>query len=495
MITSAHLSTPSSQHSSLYSTPQGTTPRYSGSHYSTPHQRSGMNTPYRSTQQPATADVMTRHDEMYNGGYGAQLQSQSATFQKQVSHPQPYEAPPDPAQIQPGIPTQQPTELPPELPHQIISQLPPQFPQKPMQTDELPSELQHQFPPQFPQKPMQTDDKNEDGGTLCMPTPPYYSSDIYQKVTSVFMRAPLCGIPHQHSIEMKELANKVQQLEEDKQMIQRRFESMRQEMNRNVLFMKNELSSLEQQIESERIFYENRLQKCNRHIHDVTLYAKQQEFLVAQLREQLRQARRPLNGCHNGRDYTDSLNVEENGTDFPDGGEDNHDDDEISAIKCEYTSWDDRKARFQSFKQETIRNNLCSDSAGEKEVEEVDSIETFDQQETSLQLIHKQVQTRLEERHSEMEMKFVEHTRMELANHHLTFLEVNSRIIEVVSQSLEHLTSSRSSTVTITTTENNCEDDGVTDDTTGTAEGLEKDLKWLQESLESCRLARHASCP
>ena len=389
---------------------------------------------------------------------------------------------------------------------------------------------------------MQEDEEDESGGggTLYTPTAAYYSQGVYERVGSVSQRAPRCGIPLQHSIEMKELANKVQQLEEDKKMSLSRYESMKKQMDRNLSFMRQELAVMEQEIESERKKYEEQLKVSREQLKDMTAHARQQERLVAHLTTKLGQSH-SLNGYsagEKGNDYHPQDSIASSGY-----ASSRADSEDIPIYTGE--SFEVTKSLTRS-----VGMDETDEGGGPAEVEGVDGGEepcgTAEIQ-APLERIHRRVRARLEKQHSEMEMTFVEATRLELANRHLVFLQVNSRIIEVVSESLTYLSSSKTSgsddggggsgNGDTTGWECTCGDlspssssssskgcDGGGEEETGTkctcggfenethkarihvgdydidttqatiVEALEEDLQWLQENLERCRLARHVSC-
>ena len=286
---------------------------------------------------------------------------------------------------------------------------------------------------------MQTDDQCLHISKLCMSqgttSSSYYSATMLQKINSVCGVGSGYGLPPQNAIEMKQLQNKVQQLEAELQITHQRYERLR----------------LEQQ--QQHNDYERMIRLLKQQLHDTASDANCQ---VAQLTTQLRQIEaRFLNS--KGEDSTDS------GSDISRSSSSSSSTEGYEEHQC-YTV-----KSFVCALQEEITRTVSSSTCGIRGHGSVCEKHTaFESKDDIFDTLDK-FQLRFEQKHADIVEHLKKQRESEVAANSLTFLEANSRMTEVVSQSLECLS--------------------------GDSAGLGEDFRWLQQHLDTCRIARHASWP
>ena len=311
-----------------------------------------------------------------------------------------------------------------------------------------------------------TNDQSVESGILCMSTPvPHYPPGMFQRFNSVCGKATLCGIVPQTQTEIVDLQHRVQRLEQNLQIANQRHERELQYMN------------AEQQYE--RSEYEGQLNLLQRHLNESQLNAKFWESAVAELTRKLQQREAHHSTNHKGVDDTDfpfEASLTSTSTTST-----------SSSVVSRADSGEHHNYTVRSYvyehREEITRSVVClqrcptcEDSEKNHEEPEDERNRHSECQQCTIVSKFTQLQGLMEEKHSEMERGFKERVSAELAAHHLKFLEVNSRLTDIVSQSLECLSAHHM-------------------DSAAEADEVKGDLHWLQEELEHCRLGRYASCP
>lgn len=289
--------------------------------------------------------------------------------------------------------------------------------------------------------PMQTNDQSASmTSKLCISQrPPYYSDAMLQKIDSVCEVGTVYGVPPQNTVEMKQLKSKVEQLEVELQVRQRQYEQERYEH------------------ECQRSEYEGIIHILKQNLQNAESDAKHFESIVGQLTQQLRRMEMRVVG----QDSTDSANssVDDCNSSF----DSNNDSEELDrrsvrTLVCQLR---------EEISRTVVWSTSCSASEGS-------CGNTHDHCTHKDNVCDKfsQLQLSFEEKHTEIVRRLEERRESEMAAFSISFLEANSKMTEVVSQSLECLSAE-------------C----------GDGADLAEDLKWLQKNLDTCRIARHASWP
>ena len=307
---------------------------------------------------------------------------------------------------------------------------------------------------------MQTKEQSPDKDKLCMSTTvPYYPPGMYQRLDSVCERAPLFGIPSHTTSEIQQLRQKVQVLEED-------LKTANQRHKRELLHMQ-----MEQQYE--RSEHEGKVRLLDRQLQETHLNGKYWESVVVKLMEQLRQKESHSSTAIRGQDYADS----EFEVSFTSARSTST---TSSSCVCSRADSGERHETYtvQSFSEhheEVTQTVVCLRGcpASKTQLEGEERVDDCLKGHIIRSQLY-QLQELLENKHIEMERQLTERMRSELGTRHLHFLQVNNRLTEIVSQSLECLSACGNS-------------DSVA--------GVGEDLRWLQENLEKCKLGRHASWP
>lgn len=289
--------------------------------------------------------------------------------------------------------------------------------------------------------PMQTNDKSASmTSKLCISQrPPYYSDAVLQKIDSVCEVGTVYGVPPQNTVEMKRLKSRVEQLEVELQVTQRRYEQERREH------------------EYQRSEYDGIIRLLKQHLQNAQSDAKLFESIVGQLTQKLRRMEMRVTG----QDSTDSANssVDDcNSSIDSNNGAEEVNCHVVRTLVCELR---------EEISRTVVRSTSCLASEG-------GCSSTHDHCTHKDNVCDKfsQLQLSFEEKHTEIVRTLEERRESEMAAFSITFLEANTKMTEVVSQSLECLSAE-------------C----------GDSAGLVDDLKWLQKNLDSCRIARHASWP
>ena len=280
-------------------------------------------------------------------------------------------------------------------------------------------------------------------GAMIAPEPtPLVPHGFCNRVTSV---CDMASLPTAYITEIMQLNHRIQRLEFERQASRERHDL--------------ELTLMKKAHESEK-------QLWGRQLDEAHTNAKTFELMV----QRRVQVERELYG---------SIGQEE--TDFPDGVDTdtitgsaslsrgdskNH---EYYTAKS-YVCQEEWKATLEYSKRYVENGHSC----GGDTVREGTSI-AAEESRVVVRRVCRQITLCLEEK----ELRYQAKARTELATQHLKFLEANNRLTEVVSQSLESLNTTASSTTTASKDH----------------EGLVQDLRWIQSNLEKCRLARHASWP
>lgn len=249
----------------------------------------------------------------------------------------------------------------------------------------------------------------------------------------------MCGVPTQNTVEMKQLKSRVEQLEVELQVTQRRYEQERCEH------------------EYQRREYEGIIRLLKQNLQNAESDAKHFESIVGQLTQKLRRMEMRVVG----QDSTDSANssVDDCNSSFDskDGSEelDRH---SVRTLVCELR---------EEISRTVVWSTSCSAGEG-------GCSNTHDHCTHKDNVYDKfsQLQLSFEEKHTEIVRRLEERRESEMAAFSISFLDANSKMTEVVSRSLECLSAER-----------------------GDGADLVEDLKWLQKNLDTCRIARHASWP
>ena len=255
---------------------------------------------------------------------------------------------------------------------------------------------------------------------------PYCPPEMHQKFASICEKAPMFDIPPKTASKMKQLMQRVQELEAEVQ-------TMKRQRERDLANMRED--------------YEAKIQLLKQQQQDTHSDLKEALEMVAQQRQRDvqgndRPRRLRITSC------TNTLSIQADSA----GGEND----------------------LQSIIGQLQRHVVCRDvERNSTEIESVDYCDPEHEENSILGKLH-QLRERMEKRHLEAEEHFKKRVQSEMAVHRRIFLRVNSRLTEVVSQSLESLSG--------------CEDN----DTVGS---VREDLHWLQENLQKCRPARCASWP
>lgn len=275
---------------------------------------------------------------------------------------------------------------------------------------------------------------------LCISQrPPYYSDAVLQRIDSVCEVGGVFGVPPQNTAEMKQLKNKVERLEVELQATHSRYERERREH------------------EYQRSEYEGVIRLLQQHLHNAESDAKHFESIVGQLTQKLRRMEMQLMGQESTDSATssvDDFNSSFDSNDVPD----EQDSESVRTLICELK---------EEISRTVVWSTSCS-ASGEGCSNTHDHCTGKD----SVCDKFSQLQLNFEEKHTKIVKRLEERRESEMAAYSITFLEANSKMTEVVSQSLETLSTE-------------C----------GDSTGIVEDLKWLQKNLDSCRIARHASWP
>jgi hypothetical protein len=294
--------------------------------------------------------------------------------------------------------------------------------------------------------PMQINDQRLDRGSLCMTqgntAVPFYSEEMIQKINSVSTLGTSYGLPTQNTVAMKQLTHKIQELELELQNTNRRHEQ--------------ELNHMKQKQELQRDEYKGEIRLLKQQLQDTQ--SSFEERLTMQLRQM---EARFLNS--KGKDSADSASpCSSSGCSRADSGE--HKYYTAHSVMCEVR---------EEIVKTVVHSESCVTTADGHGGGQEEGVCAIPESRKYILEQFQQFQLRLEETHTQMLESLENRTLSETEAHKSDFLETNSQMTKIVSQSLECLA--------------DCPD----------SEGLSVDLKWLHENLKACtrRLERCASWP